>query len=78
MHPTFKDLKLLQTHSTFRHVPVTATTIIRERSPCKLEHSRYKTLFILLRTRSKIHFTTFVSLKLGWHWMLSGVEITEH
>jgi hypothetical protein len=77
MHHTFNDLKLLQTHSTFRQIPVAATTIIRERSPCKLEHRLYKTLFILLRTRSKIHFTTF-NVKLGKHWMRSGVEITEH
>jgi hypothetical protein len=75
----FNDFKrLLQNHSIFQHVLVAATSIIRASSPCKLEHHRYKTLFILLCIRSKIHFTTFISVKLGKHWMRSGVEIIEH
>jgi hypothetical protein len=64
MHHIFNDLKLLQNHSTFRHVSVAATTIItRESSSCKLEHRRYKTQFVLLSTRSKTHFTTFMDVK---------------
>ena len=45
MHHAFKYLKLLQNHSTFRHVSAAATTLIREISLCKLEHYRYETVF---------------------------------
>jgi hypothetical protein len=47
MHHAFNYLKLLQNHSTFRHVSAAATTLIREISLCKLEHYRDKTLFVL-------------------------------
>jgi hypothetical protein len=78
MHRTFTNLKLLQNHSIFRHVSATATTTIKESSPCKLEQCCYKHRFFLLWTRSKIHFTTSVIVKLCKHCMCSGVEIVEH
>jgi hypothetical protein len=57
---------------------VAATTIIRESSSCKLEHCRYKALFVLLCILNKIRFTSFINVKLGKHWLLNGIEIIEH
>jgi hypothetical protein len=44
MHHTPNDLKLLQNPSTLRYVSVAATIILRESSPCNVQHCCYKTL----------------------------------